>query len=74
MCARRASSIGELFVKACGAVRRKKGNIRSSGWGDEATPGIHAVDIMRGHSPGMLAFHVESAGKRLLIWADTCNH
>ncbi len=36
-------------------------------------PGIRAVDVA-GHSPGMLAYHVESEGKRLLIWADTCVH
>ena len=41
--------------------------------GDEIAPGIRAVDAA-GHSPGLLAYHVESQGKRLLIWADTCIH
>ena len=41
--------------------------------GDEVAAGIRAVDAA-GHSPGMLAYHVESEGKRLLIWADTCVH
>jgi glyoxylase-like metal-dependent hydrolase (beta-lactamase superfamily II) len=41
--------------------------------GDEIAPGIRAVDAF-GHSPGMLAYHVESQGKRLLIWADTAGH
>jgi glyoxylase-like metal-dependent hydrolase (beta-lactamase superfamily II) len=41
--------------------------------GDEVVPGIRAVDAA-GHSPGMLAYHVESGGKRLLIWADTIIH
>src|SRR6202034_721862 len=41
--------------------------------GDEVAPGIRSVDVA-GHSPGMLAYHVESEGKRLLIWADTCVH
>jgi glyoxylase-like metal-dependent hydrolase (beta-lactamase superfamily II) len=27
-----------------------------------------------GHSPGMLAYHIESGGQRLLIWADVANH
>lgn len=27
-----------------------------------------------GHSPGMMTFHVESEGQRLLIWADVANH
>jgi glyoxylase-like metal-dependent hydrolase (beta-lactamase superfamily II) len=41
--------------------------------GDEIAAGIRAVDAA-GHSPGMLAYHVESGGKRFLIWADTCVH
>lgn len=41
--------------------------------GDEVASGIRAVDAA-GHSPGMLAYHVESAGKRFLIWADSCVH
>lgn len=41
--------------------------------GHEVAGGITAVDAA-GHSPGMLAFHVESEGKRLLIWADVVNH
>jgi glyoxylase-like metal-dependent hydrolase (beta-lactamase superfamily II) len=60
----------ELFVKLAVPLADKSTFIKP---GDEVAPGIHAVDAM-GHSPGMLAFHVESAGKRLLIWADTCNH
>jgi len=41
--------------------------------GEEVVPGIRAVDAA-GHSPGLLAFMIESEGKRLLNWADTCNH
>jgi len=41
--------------------------------GDEAAPGIRAVDAA-GHAPGLMAYHVESGGKRLLIWADTAIH
>jgi len=41
--------------------------------GDEVAPGIRAVDAA-GHAPGLMAYHVESGGKRLLIWADTCIH
>jgi glyoxylase-like metal-dependent hydrolase (beta-lactamase superfamily II) len=39
--------------------------------GDEIVPGIRAIDVS-GHSPGMIACHVESGGHSLLIWADTC--
>jgi glyoxylase-like metal-dependent hydrolase (beta-lactamase superfamily II) len=38
----------------------------------EVVPGIRAVNAY-GHSPGMLAFHVESANQRLLIWGDVAN-
>jgi glyoxylase-like metal-dependent hydrolase (beta-lactamase superfamily II) len=41
--------------------------------GDEVVPGIHAVDCA-GHSAGMTGYHVESGGKRVLLWADTCLH
>jgi glyoxylase-like metal-dependent hydrolase (beta-lactamase superfamily II) len=41
--------------------------------GDEVVPGIRAVDAA-GHSPGLLAFTIESEGKRMINWADTCNH
>lgn len=40
---------------------------------DEVAPGIRAVNAF-GHAPGMMAFHLESGGRRLLIWADTANH
>lgn len=39
----------------------------------EVVSGIRAVDAF-GHSPGMLAYHVESNGQRLLIWGDVANH
>jgi glyoxylase-like metal-dependent hydrolase (beta-lactamase superfamily II) len=39
----------------------------------EVVSGIRAVNAY-GHSPGMLAFHVESNNQRLLVWADIANH
>ena len=36
-------------------------------------PGIRAVEVF-GHSPGMLAFNIESDGKRVLNWADVANN
>lgn len=39
----------------------------------EVVSGIRAVNAF-GHTPGHMAFHVESGGKRLLIWGDTSNH
>src|SRR5215475_2477663 len=39
----------------------------------EVASGIRAVNAF-GHSPGMLAFHIESDNQRLLIWGDVANH
>ncbi|WP_119271720.1 MBL fold metallo-hydrolase [Taklimakanibacter deserti] len=39
----------------------------------EVASGIRAVEAF-GHTPGHMAWHVESQGKRLLIGADFCNH
>jgi glyoxylase-like metal-dependent hydrolase (beta-lactamase superfamily II) len=60
----------ELFVRLAGPLAERSRFIKP---GEELTPGIRAIDVA-GHSPGMLAYHVESQGKRLLIWADTCVH
>jgi len=60
----------ELFVKICEPLADRSTFVKP---GDEVVPGIRAVDAV-GHSIGMMAYHVESEGKRLLIWADTCTH
>ena len=39
----------------------------------EVVPGIRSVEAF-GHSPGHMAYHVESEGERLLLWADLTNH
>ncbi|MEM6665025.1 MAG: MBL fold metallo-hydrolase [Pseudomonadota bacterium] len=39
----------------------------------EVVPGIRAMACF-GHTPGHMAYHVESAGKRFLLWADLTNH
>lgn len=39
----------------------------------EVVGGIRAIPAF-GHSPGLMAYHVESNGQRLLIWADVSNH
>lgn len=41
--------------------------------GEELVPGIRAL-ATPGHTPGHMAFHVESEGHRLLIWGDVANH
>jgi glyoxylase-like metal-dependent hydrolase (beta-lactamase superfamily II) len=60
----------ELYVKIMTPLAARATMIKP---GDEVVPGITAVDAF-GHSPGLLAFHIESEGKRLLNWADTANH
>jgi glyoxylase-like metal-dependent hydrolase (beta-lactamase superfamily II) len=60
----------ELFMKIAVPLADRASFIKP---GDEVAPGIRSIDVS-GHSPGMMAYHVESEGKRLLIWADTCNH
>jgi glyoxylase-like metal-dependent hydrolase (beta-lactamase superfamily II) len=60
----------ELFVKVAVPLAERASFIKP---GDEVAPGIRAVDAA-GHSPGMLAYLLDSGGKRLLIWADTCTH
>ena len=57
----------ELFVKICTPLSNRSTFIKP---GDQVVPGITAVDAF-GHSPGLLAFHVESDGKRFMITADT---
>ena len=57
----------ELFMKICVPLADRSTFIKP---GDEVVSGITAVDAA-GHSPGLLAFHIESAGKRLMITADT---
>jgi glyoxylase-like metal-dependent hydrolase (beta-lactamase superfamily II) len=41
--------------------------------GQDVVTGIGAIDVA-GHTPGMLAFNVESQGRRLVLTADTVNH
>ncbi|MEO1331488.1 MAG: MBL fold metallo-hydrolase [Pseudomonadota bacterium] len=41
--------------------------------GEDVVTGVTAVDAA-GHSPGHMAYHIESDGRRLMILADACNH
>lgn len=57
----------KLFMTICEPLAAKSTFIKP---GDEVVAGIHAVDAA-GHSPGLMAFHIESDGKRFMITADT---
>jgi glyoxylase-like metal-dependent hydrolase (beta-lactamase superfamily II) len=39
----------------------------------EVVSGISGL-AAHGHTPGHMAYHIESDGRRLLLWADTANH
>ena len=41
--------------------------------GEDVVSGVTAVDAS-GHTPGHMAYHLESEGRRLMICADTANH
>lgn len=60
----------ELFKKIAMPFAEKATFLKPDG---EVATGIRAVNAF-GHSPGMMAYHVESDGQRLLIWGDAANH
>ena len=60
----------DLFMSQAAPLAEKATMIKPN---DEVVPGVRAAAAY-GHSPGMLAFHIESEGKRLYNWADTANH
>lgn len=57
----------KLFMKVCEPLAPRATFIKP---GDAVASGITAVDAF-GHAPGLMAFHIESDGKRLMITADT---
>jgi glyoxylase-like metal-dependent hydrolase (beta-lactamase superfamily II) len=60
----------ELFIQIAVPLAERATFIRP---GDMIAQGVHAIDASE-HSPGMMAFLIESNGQRLLNWADTCGH
>jgi glyoxylase-like metal-dependent hydrolase (beta-lactamase superfamily II) len=60
----------ELFVNVAVPLAEKAVFLKDQG---EVVSGIRAIETF-GHSPGHMAYHIESEGKRLLLWADTTNH
>jgi glyoxylase-like metal-dependent hydrolase (beta-lactamase superfamily II) len=64
------AAAADLVQKNLVPLAEKTSFIKPDG---EVTPGIRAVDAF-GHTPGHMAYHIESAGKRFLIWADLTNH
>ncbi len=60
----------EGFVKIALPFADKATFVKTEG---EVVGGIRAIPAF-GHSPGLMAYHVESGGQRLLVWADVANH
>lgn len=60
----------EQFVQVAVPFGEKSTFLKGEG---EVVPGIRSVPAY-GHSPGMMAFHIESDGQRLLNWSDVANH
>jgi glyoxylase-like metal-dependent hydrolase (beta-lactamase superfamily II) len=60
----------ELFVKRCGPLAEQSTFVKP---GDDVVSGITAVEAS-GHSPGLMAYHIESEGKRFAILADAVTH
>ncbi len=60
----------DVFMSQAAPLAEKATMIKPN---DEVVTGIRAAQAY-GHSPGMLAFHIESEGRRLYNWADTANH
>ncbi|MDR4307074.1 MBL fold metallo-hydrolase [Chelatococcus sambhunathii] len=59
-----------LFVRTFPALADRTTLLKP---GQEAAPGITALAAF-GHTPGHLAFHIESQGRRLLVWGDCAHH
>jgi len=60
----------EMFMKVAVPFGDKATFLKQEG---EVVSGIRAVETF-GHSPGHMAYHIESDGRRLLLWADVTNH
>jgi glyoxylase-like metal-dependent hydrolase (beta-lactamase superfamily II) len=60
----------DQFVRTCARLAERATFANPD---QQILPGITTIDAA-GHSPGLLAFNVESEGQRLLIWSDTCLH
>jgi glyoxylase-like metal-dependent hydrolase (beta-lactamase superfamily II) len=60
----------EQFMKVAVPMGEKATFVKD---GADVVPGIRAMETF-GHSPGHMAYHIESDGRRLLLWADVTNH
>ena len=60
----------KMFMAAFPALRDRVTLLKA---GAEAAPGVTSLAAF-GHTPGHLAFHIESEGRRVLVWGDCAHH
>jgi glyoxylase-like metal-dependent hydrolase (beta-lactamase superfamily II) len=60
----------ELFIKIIAPLADQFTFLKD---GDTVTSGVTAMEAF-GHSLGHMMYHLESAGRRALIWGDVANH
>lgn len=60
----------ELFMKVAAPFGNQARMIKPD---QELAPGIRAVNAF-GHSPGLMAYLIDSDGQQALLWADVANH
>jgi glyoxylase-like metal-dependent hydrolase (beta-lactamase superfamily II) len=60
----------EQFMQVAAPLAAKATFLKGEG---EVVSGIRAIEVF-GHTPGMLGFHIESDGRRVLNWADVANN
>ena len=66
----KSARVGKLVQSNVVPVAEQASFVKAGG---AVVSGIEALDTS-GHTPGHTSFHVESAGQRLLILGDVCNH
>ena len=73
---RLTSSANSLVAKSARLFRRNIVPFRSKTTmispGEDVVSGIRAI-AASGHTPGHLAFHIESQGRRMLLWGDAAH-
>lgn len=60
----------DLFMRTCAGLAKHATFLSP---GEQVVAGVTAIDAA-GHSPGLLAFLIESEGQELLVWSDAFLH
>lgn len=67
---KKTARVGKLMQSQVVPLAEKMTMLKDEG---EVVSGIHAI-ACHGHTPGHMAYHFESNGKRFLLWGDITNH